>query len=260
MRLLLLLVLLALALVAQAPAWLLASPLRNASSGIVELRRPSGTVWNGAADLALVTALPATATATATREAGGGRLTWSVRRIDPSTPSLTVDLNQVPANPKPLTIVASGGERFDISGTFRMPLQALGLVPMLAGWSATGDAIADTARLQWSSRINPGNDGRNGLVTLRWSGARLVPPDLPEGLALGDATGNVTVSAGATTMDMRSTSGDVDLVLDAASRTRTIAIALQPRPSATPAQLAWLQTHTMSRTPSGGFRIDAGWP
>ena len=258
MRVLLLLVLLAVALVAQAPAWLLAGPLRTASSGIVELRRPSGTVWNGAADVALVAALPATATAT--REASAGRMTWSVRRIDPSTPSATIDLYQVPANPKPLTIVASGGERFDISGTFRMPLQALGLVPMLAGWSATGDAIADTARVQWSSRINPGHDGRNGLVTLRWSGARLVPPDLPEGLALGDATGNVTVSAGATTMDMRSTGGDVDLILDAASRTRTIAIALQPRPAATPAQLAWLQTHTMSRTPSGGFRIDAGWP
>lgn len=73
-------------------------------------------------------------------------------------------------------------------------------------------------------------------------------------------TGNATISGGTTTLNVRSAGGDVDVALDAASRTRTIAVALQPRPSATPAQLAWLQSHTMSRTPSGGFRIDAGWP
>ena len=250
MRLLLLLVFVAVALVAQAPAWLLAGPLRNAFNSSVELRRPSGSVWNGAADLALLATMPAA------REASAGRIAWSVRRIDPSTPSLTVELNQVPSNPKPLTIVASTGGRFDISGTFRLPLQAMGLVPMLAGWSATGEAIADTARLSTST----GREGRNGLVAIRWTGARLVPPDLPEGLALGDASGSVTVSDGETTINMRSTGGDVDVALDAASRTRTIALALQPRPPATPSQLAWLQTHTMSRTPTGGFRIDAGWP
>lgn len=126
MRLLLLLFFLAVALVAQAPAWLLATPLRNATSGIVELRRFSGTLWNGAADLALVTTLPAK------RETGAGRIAWSVRRIDPSTPSMTVDLNQIPPNPKPLTIIASSDERLDMSGTFRIPLQAIGMVPMLA--------------------------------------------------------------------------------------------------------------------------------
>ena len=254
MRLLLLLVFMAVALVAQAPAWLVAGPLRDASSGSVELRRPSGSVWNGAADLALLTTAPAS------REASAGRIAWSVRRIDPSTPSLTIELNQVPANPKPLTIVASTGGHIDISGTFRLPLQAIGLVPMLAGWAARGEAIADTTRLQWNANASSGNDGRNGLVAIRWTGARLVPPDLPEGLALGDASGTLTVSGGATTVNMRSTGGDVDVALDAASRTRTIAVALQPQSPATPSQLAWLQTHTMSRTPSGGFRIDAGWP
>jgi hypothetical protein len=252
MRLLLFIVLLVAALVAQAPAWLVARPIRDVSNGIADLANVSGTAWRGSADLVLKATLPVA------REIAAGRVEWSVRRVDLLARAATIELRQ-PASPPqtpvaPMTVAVGPGDRLDIAGSIRVPVQAIALVPLLNGWTASGDAVADIPRMQ---RI----DGvPNGSATIRWNGARIEPPNLPGGLGLGNATGTATVAGGATTLNVRSTGGDVDVAVDGASRSRTIAVTLQPRPSATPAQLAWLQSHTMGRTSSGGYRIDAGWP
>lgn len=248
MRLLLLLLLIAIAMIVQAPAWLVAKPLHDASSGIAEVRDARGTIWSGAADLALHSPPPST------REIGAGRIEWSLTQLDALARSITIELRQPSTSSPPFTLKVGPGDRADVTGSLSVPVQAIGLVPMLGGWSASGEAVANIARLQSTGRIP------NGTVAIRWTGARLLPPDLPGGIALGETKVEITLDGGATSIHARSSGGDVDLAVDAASRTRTVAITLQPRPSASPQVLGWLQTHTMTRTPAGAFRIDAGWP
>ena len=253
MRLLLLLVLIAVALIAQAPAWLVAQPVRDSTNGIVELRRAAGTVWRGEADVVLK-APAAAARDTSAREANAGRVQWSARRFDLERSAAIIDIAQTPPASRPLTITALAADRGQATGMLRLPVEALALVPLLAQWKATGEAIADIADLAWEGRSARGNG------VLKWRGARLLPPNLPGGIALGDVEANVVLSGNAASVRARNTGGDVELAIDASSQTRSIAVTIQPRATATSAQLAWLKSHTMSRTPSGGFRIDAGWP
>ena len=246
MRLLLLLVLVAIALAAQAPAWLLARQVRDASAGVVDVRNATGTLWNGRADLVV------RPTASAP-EANAGSVLWKVQRFDMSRTAWIIDIRQSPAAPRPMQMIVNPGfDRIDVAGSVRLPLDVAGAVPILAGWTVTGEATADTDALQWL-------DGRAaGSVIARWQGARLVPPDLPGGFALGDVNATITMSP-AVVIRVRNAGGDVDLQIDASSQARTIALLAQPRATTSAAQLAWLQSHTMGRGP-GGFRVDVGWP
>lgn len=245
-RLLLLLGLVALALAVQAPAWLLARGVQERTGGIVELRDPAGTIWIGQAD-ALVRG-----TAPGGRETAIGRLAWRLERIDWQHGALVFDLRQTPPAPRPTTI-AIGTDRIRIAGEARLPAAAAGVLPMLRGWSIAGEALIDTDTLEVA------DGARTGKARVLWRNATVVPPDFPAGFALGEVTALVTLDGAAAVVAVRNSGGDLELTADASSREGKMALLLQPRAGASAALLAWLQSHTMGRTPRG-YSIDAGWP
>ena len=247
-RLLLLLVLVAIALAVQAPAWLLARSVQERSGGMLELRNASGTLWNGQADAVV------RGKAAGEREILLGRLAWRAERIDWQHRALIFDVRQTPAGPRPATI-ALGADRIRYAGSARLPAAIAGRVRLLAGWTIAGEVVVDTDALEWA-------DGAGtGAATALWRSASLVPPDLPGGFALGEVTARVTLDGAAVVVSVRNSGGDLELTGDASSRAGTVALLLQPRAGAgaSGALIAWLQSHTMGRTPRG-YTIDAGWP
>lgn len=245
-RLLLLLLLVAMALAILAPAWLLGRGIRERSGGLVELRSASGTIWSGAGDV-FMRGRTVTDSATAL-----GRIAWRVERIDWAQRALTIAVRQTPASPRP-AIITLGADRTGIAGSALLPAAIAGRVPLLAGWTIAGTVVVDSDTLEWT-------DGAGtGAATALWRNATLVPPDLPGGFALGEVTARIALDGAAVVVSVRNSGGDIELTGDASSRTRTLALLLQPRAGATGAQIAWLQSHTMARTPRG-YTIDAGWP
>ena len=246
LRLLLLLVLVAIALAVQAPAWLVGHNVQERSGGIMELRHTSGTIWNGQADAIVRGA------AAGERDVSLGRVAWRVDRIDWPQRTLIVGVSQTPPAPRPATIVV-GAHDIRLGGSVRVPAAIAGTIRLLAGWGIGGEVVIDTDALQWARSTG------TGTATAQWHNATLVPPDLPDGFALGEVSARVALDGTATVVSVRNSGGDLELTGDASSRTRTIALLLQPRAGASSAQLAWLQSHTMGRTPRG-YNIDAGWP
>ena len=248
-RALLLLLLVALALAWQAPAWLLGRDLAERSGGLVELRNSAGTIWHGEAD-AIVRGNVAGA-----RDIFLGRVAWRAERFDWQRRAVIVEVTQTPGGAR-LTTIGVGRDRVDVAGSARIPAAIAGRVRLLAGWTFAGDIVLDTDTLAWT-----GGAG-SGAATAQWHNASVVPPDLPGGFALGDVTAQIAIDPGGVTIAARNTGGDVEITADAASRSGRISLLLQPRASPggmSPAQAAWLQSHTMGRTPRG-YTIDAGWP
>lgn len=245
-RALLLLLLLAIALAAQTPAWLLAALAQDQSQGILALRNSTGTIWNGAAD-AFVRGRTA-----GEREIGLGRIAWKATGIDTAARALRVEVRQEPGAPRPLSIgVGAGHVRF--AGSVRLPAALVARLPVLTGSIATGDVVIDTDSLAWTDG-NPGGSAR-----LAWSKAFLAPRDLPAGMALGDVTGSLALDGGVIALTLRNSGGDLEISGGASSRTGKVNLLLQPRPGAPGTLAPWLATHTMGRTPLG-YSIDAGWP
>jgi Type II secretion system (T2SS), protein N len=248
-RLLLLLVLVTIALAVQAPAWLLGRSVQDRSAGLIDLRNTSGTIWNGEAD-----AVVREGTA-GEREISLGRMAWRIDQIDWQHRALLVEVRQTPAGSRPATI-ALGGDRIRITGGARLPAAIAGRVRLLAGWTIAGEVAVDTDALEWADGAG------NGAATAQWHSATVVPPDLPGGFALGEVTARVTLDGAAIAIAVRNSGGDIELTGDASSRTGAVALLLQPRAGASGtsgAQMAWLQSHTMGRTPLG-YTIDARWP
>lgn len=245
-RALLLLVLVAIALAVLAPAWLLGRGVNARSGGMVELRQTSGTIWNGEADAII---RPRTA---GEREIFLGRMAWRVDRIDWAQRALIIALRQTPAGPRPATI-ALGADHIRFAGSALLPASIAGNIRLLAGWTFAGDVVVDSDALEWA-------DGAGtGAASALWRNATLVPPDLPGGFVLGEVTARVALDGAALTVSIRNSGGDIELTGDASSHPGKVALLLQPRPGASSAQIAWLQSHTMGRTPRG-YTIDAGWP
>jgi hypothetical protein len=244
--LLLLLALVAIALGVQAPAWLLGRGVQERSGGLVELRNSSGTLWNGEAD-ALVSARSAGERAIAL-----GRMAWRVDRIDWQRRTLIFNVRQTPAGTQPATLVL-GADRLGFAGSARLPAAVAGRAPLLRGWTIAGELLVDSDALEWANGVGA------GTATMLWHNALLVPPDLPGGFALGEVTARVVLDGTTIATSVRNSGGDIELTGDASSRSGTVALLLQPRTGASAAQIAWLQSHTMGRTPQG-FTIAAGWP
>ena len=249
MRLLLFLALLALALVAQTPAWFAARQVSDASTQLVELRNASGTLWNGRGDVIVRGANG--------REVNAGPVLWKLRRFDVDRKVWVVELAQMPPAlaSRPLNATISAGfDRVNIAGAIRVTPDIAGALPMLGGWTLSGDPVADLTPVEATRR------GITGNTALQWQRARLTPPDFPAGFDLGDVSGTLTLTDAGGNFRLRNSGGDVEVTIEGSSAARTITLLVQPRATASPAQLGWLRSHTMSRTPAGGFRIDAGWP
>lgn len=245
-RILLLLALMGIALAVQAPAWLLARNLEDRSDGALSLRNAAGTVWRGEADAA-IRGQPA-----ARRDHALGRLAWRVEGIDWSRRALRVTVRQPPAGAPPATL-ALGAERIRFAGSVRLPAAAAGRHRLLAGWALGGEVSFDSEGLEWA------DGGATGTVTALWRNATLAPPDLPAGFALGEVTARIALGGAASAVSLRNSGGDVEISGDGSAQSGKIALLLQPRAGATPAQTAWLQSHTMGRTPRG-YAVETGWP
>ena len=246
MRFLLLLALIAVALVVRAPAWLAAREVQQASSGMLDLQNTSGTLWRGQGDLVIHGPRPVM------RETPAGAVRWNVERVDLARKIAIIKIEQSPPGPQPLTMTL-GVDGVDLAGSALAPAAVAMSLPLLAGWTLAGVAAIETPALQWA------NGSAAGTAIVHWRNAALFPPDLPGGFALGDVDANATVSGGVTGASLRNKGGDVELAIDASSQTGKIALLVQPRNHASAAQVAWLQSHTMGRTPQG-FRVDIGWP
>jgi hypothetical protein len=248
-RLLLLLILVAVALAAQAPAWLLERSVEERSGGMVALRNVAGTIWNGEADAVVRGKSPTD------RDLSLGRLAWRVAGIDWHRQAVLFDVRQTPAGPRS-AVFALGADHIRLAGSTRLPAAVGGRVPLLRGWTLGGEIVVDTDALEWA------NGTGAGAATALWRGASVVPPDLPGGFVLGEVSARVTLDGAAVTVAVRNSGGDIELTGDASSAAGTVALLLQPRAGAagtSAAQMAWLQSHTMGRTPRG-YTIDARWP
>ncbi|MEP7083524.1 MAG: type II secretion system protein N [Betaproteobacteria bacterium] len=250
-RALLLVLLVAVALAWQAPAWLLGREIGARSGGLVELRNAAGTLWNGEAD-AVIRAM-----GSGTRDVFVGRIGWHVERFDWARRALIATLHQTPGGARPISLTAAR-DRIDAAGSVRVPAALAGRIPLLAGWLFAGDIVLDSDALTWI------DGAATGAALAQWRNATVVPPDLPGGFALGEVTARITLEPGGITISARNNGGDLELTADASSRSGRISLLVQPRtaaPSAAAAtaQSAWLQTHTTGHT-ARGYTIDAGWP
>ena len=245
-RILLLLALLAIALAVQAPAWLLAHAIEDQSGGALSLRNAAGTVWRGEADAA-VRGQPA-----GRRDQALGRVAWRVERLDWDRRALLMTVRQPPAGAPPVTL-ALGADRIRFAGSMRLPAAVAGRHRLLAGWTLGGEVSVDSDGLEWAAGAGA------GTVTALWRNATLAPPDLPGGFALGEVTASIALGGAAPAASLRNSGGDVELSGEGSAQSGKIALLLQPRAGATPAQIAWLQSHTMGRT-ARGYTIETGWP
>jgi general secretion pathway protein N len=246
---LLLLALVAVALAIQAPAWLLGRSVQERSGGLVELRQASGSLWNGEAE-ALVRGRDASE-----REISLGRLAWRVDRVDWRLRALVFNIRQTAGGARAATLVL-GADRIGMAGSVRLPAALAGRLAPLKGWTIAGEVIIDSDALEWAKGAG------TGAVAVLWRNARLTPPDLSGGFALGEVTAQVVLDGATIVASARNSGGELELTGEASSRTGTLALLLQPRTGAAGAsakQIAWLQAHTMGRTPQG-FTIAMGWP
>ncbi|MBK7470108.1 MAG: type II secretion system protein N [Betaproteobacteria bacterium] len=245
-RILLLLALVAIALAVQAPAWLLARTLEEQSGGTLSLRNATGTVWRGEADAA-IRGQPA-----ARRDQALGRVAWRVERLDWDRRALLMTVRQPPAGAPPVTL-ALGADRIRFAGSVRLPAASAGLHRLLAGWTLGGEVSVDSDGVEWAAGAGA------GTMTALWRNATLAPPDLPGGFALGEVTARIALGGAAPAASLRNSGGDIELSGEGSAQSGKIALLLQPRAGATPAQTVWLQSHTMGRTPRG-YSIETGWP
>ena len=225
-------------LAAQAPAWLVADQLATDRNGWIELRNPAGTLWSGSA-LAYVPAGGSAASPLAL-----GRLTWRIARVDWSRRTLVFDIRQTPGAPRPAELIA-GFDRRALSGAVRLPAAAAMRLPQLAGWTIGGTVTFDSDSFEW---IGSGA----GNVNVLWQNASITPIDLSEAIALGDVSGRIVADAKGQSLSFANAGGSIQLNGSTDSRTGQVNVQAQARASATPAQIAWLQSHLRPQ-PQGGY-------
>jgi hypothetical protein len=240
-RLLAFLVLLALALLAQAPAWLVADRVAAATGGVAQVRNATGTWWKGGGEAVVPLA------ATGTTAASLGTVRWRVDRIDLGARSLTLTVEQSPGGPRPIVAtIGSGGAT--AAGSFRLPATVLARLPQAAGWSVHGAVVAESDRLAW--------DGQRaaGIVKFRWPNAALAPSGSPESIALGEVTGRVEFGPAGPAVAVTNSGGSVQLEGALEPRSGQATLKLQPRANAPPEVSAWLQSR-FGPVPPGGYAL-----
>lgn len=237
-RLLLFVVLLAVALAVQAPAWLLQRTLAERTAGLVGMTDARGTFWNGLAQLTLL------GQPTGGRDVELGTVQWNLAGIDWQRRALRVEVIQSPGAAAPATFWLSPG-RIDFAGTLLLPGAALAAAPWTAGWRFGGEVALESEGLSWI------DGSSSGTMVASWGGARLDPPDLTGGFALGEVIVRSRRDNGVLELTMTNRGGDVDLRGVASTASGRATLDVQPGPIATPAQIAWLQSHTMGRSGTG---------
>ena len=245
LRLLLILALLAIALVAQAPAWLVAERVGAATGDVVQLRNASGTWWKGSGEAVIPLAAPGAV-------ASLGVVRWRVGRVDAGAKSVTVSVEEDHGGPQPI-IATLGRGSATAAGSVRVPASILWRLPQAAGWTATGAIIAVTDRIDW--------DGARptGILNLRWPNAGLAPPGSPEPIALGEVAGRAQFGPAGPAVTVANTGGSlkVEGALDPRSGQATLTV--QPRPDTPPQLTAWLQSR-LGPPPPGGYALAYSLP
>src|SRR5690349_19229171 len=145
MRLLVVLALFALALVLQAPAWLVADRAALATGGRLVIVGPTGSAWSGGGDALLA---PGDA---ATTPVALGRVRWQVERIGGDGLTFALEQPVVPQSGAPsLVRVTLGSNAGSATGSVRLPASMLStLVPLAADWRFGGTWTIATDRLAW---------------------------------------------------------------------------------------------------------------
>lgn len=241
LRLLVVLVLLALALLAQAPAWLVADRVAGATGGVVQVRNATGTWWKGSGEAVVPLA------ATGTTAASLGTVRWRVDRVDLGARALTLTVEQSPGGPRPVVATIGSGS-VAAAGSFRVPATVLARLPQAADWSAHGAAVADTDRVDW--------DGQRaaGIVNLRWPNAALAPAGSPESITLGEVSGRVQFGPAGPAVAIKNAGGSVQFEGAFDPRSGQATLTLQPRPDTPPQVSAWLQSR-LGPVPPGGYAL-----
>jgi hypothetical protein len=75
---------------------------------------------------------------------------------------------------------------------------------------------------------------------------------------LGEVTARIALG-GCARRSLRNSGGDIELSGEGSAQSGKITLLFQPRAGATAAQSAWLQSHTMGRTPRG-YAVETAWP
>lgn len=241
LRLLVVLMLLALALLAQAPAWLVADRVAGAAGGVVQVRNTTGTWWKGSGE-AVVPLV-----ATGTTAASLGTIRWRVDRVDLGVRALTLTVEQSPGGPRPVVATIGSGS-VTATGSFRLPATVLARLPLAAGWTAHGAVVAETDRLDW--------DGQRaaGIVNLRWPNAALAPAGSPESIALGEVTGRVQFGPAGPAVAVKNAGGSVQLEGAFDPRSGQATLTLRPGADTPPQVSAWLQSR-LGPVPPGGYAL-----
>jgi hypothetical protein len=221
-----------------APAWLVARRLATDTAGLIELRAPTGTVWNGSADAVMPLF------GSAANSISLGRLAWRVTGIDWPSGSIVAVVEQQPPAARAARLV-SGSDRMSFAGAVRAPAAIAGRIPQLAGWSFGGTLVLDSDALEWSGREVSGN------ATIRWQNAAFGAADLAESIALGEITAKADASANGIALTLVNSGGSVQLTGSGDTRTGQVELRLLPRADAPPGQSAWLRSHLVAAPGQG---------
>jgi len=244
-------VLLAVMLAVQAPAWLVTDRIAAATGGWIDLRNANGTVWRGSADAYAPVSSGAVGTggnsvAAANPGIAGaaialGHLGWRIAGIDWPRRALIVEIEQTPGAARPVTLVA-GIDRRMMSGAIRLPAVIAMRVRQLAGWPLGGTITFESDQFAF-------NGGADGNVSFAWQDASVTPVDLPEAIPLGDVTGRIAADAKGFSVSFSNSGGNVAVSGSGDSRTGQVSLQAEPRATATPSQSAWLQSHLPATAP-----------
>ena len=241
LSLLVILLLLALALLAQGPAWLVADQVAVATGGAVQVRNASGTWWKGSGEAVVPLA------ATGAPAVALGTVRWHVDRIDLVTRTLNLTVEQSPGGPRPIAATLGSGSA-TATGSVRVPAAILASLPQAAGWTAAGAVVAETDRLDW--------DGQRaaGIVDLRWPRAALAPPGSPEPIMLGEVKGRLQFGPAGPALAVANNGGSVRFEAAVEPRSGQVTLKVQPRPETPPQLSAWLQSR-LGPAPPGGYAL-----
>lgn len=153
-------VLLDVALLAQAPAWLLADALKRYSGGQLALEAAQGTVWSGQGRLLWQAQAPPLVLVQ--------NLGWRVSPLTFLTARLQLALE---FDGKPSGELSVGKQAIEVRNLrAALPAQVLGALPQLAQTRPTGKILVDIPALAWA------NQGSSGAGQVFWREASLQLP------------------------------------------------------------------------------------
>lgn len=239
LRLVIILLLLAAALVARAPAWLAADRIAGETDGLVRLQNASGTLWRGTGEMSVPLsssgAIPL------------GTLRWQVEGVGLRDRSVLLTIEQTPGGLRPITATVTAGHS-SAGGSLWLPATIAQRLPLTAGWTTGGTIVIESDRLDW--------DGRQaaGTLNLRWQNAAATPPGLPEPIALGDVIARVQFGPAGPAATISNSGGSVRLEGGLDARMGQVTLTVQPRPDAPP-QLAALLQSRLGPSPAAGYTL-----